>query len=82
MPTVHTNSLFYITMRIVLSIMFIIVRGSGLITNIFISVKNTFENIRGFIKGKKIFLELRGRPDKTNFINKAQGLLNNIVMVD
>lgn len=48
--------------------MYVIVWGSGLITNIFISVNN--------------ILELRGRPDETNHINKAQGFLINTVMVE
>lgn len=53
--------------------MFIIVWGSGLIKNILL--KNTFEK-HSWVIDEKNSLELRGRPDETNHINKAKVILN------
>lgn len=64
-------------MRIVLSIFFITIRGSRLITHIFISVKNTFEKKSWVIHENNSF-ELRRRPDETNHIKQSKGFFESI----
>lgn len=51
--------------------MFIIVRGSGLITQNLLALKNTYEKHSWVINENNSF-ELLGWPDETNHINKAK----------